>query len=130
MLPQDKGPLSAVSRIPLQATLKPRWSLDAANGVFLTGRGRVYSPAGQLPRDSRIVHTVPRLAGIPPAQLTVHQRRLQRSIQVLLPAGIEPETYVEVVKSWPCLSDVHVGPRPALPAPSPKPFVPPPSPHQ
>jgi hypothetical protein len=119
--PDGKGPVVAI-RVPLEATVKPQWRFDPAARVFKTRRGRTsFSPWDDLPVGTEIVYAVPRLADISPSELSKHERRLARSIQVILPLGKKPDDYLDVVRAWPSVDEVQMGPCPALPGIPPAP---------
>ena len=85
--------------------------------------GRQFQPRRRIPPFSRIEYTVPRLTAAQPEKLAGAQKDLSRFIRVVLPKGHDPMDYVEELRSWPCLQEIHVGPTPDLPAGGPLPSI-------
>jgi hypothetical protein len=122
MMPAVPPPRSAKIKTPIELKLKPGWRFDPKRRVFVSDRGQVFKP--QVPRSSRIVYKVPRLAKAPSASLSLPERDLQRYMQVILPAGEPPRAHVDAIATWPFVEEAHVAPEVSLPGsiPSPAPL--------
>jgi hypothetical protein len=95
--------------------LKAGWSFDTTRRTFTSERGEAFSPRGDLPKGSRLAYKVPSLARADARKLDVHERALRRYMQVVLPAGEQPATYLRTVKAWPPVEEAHVTPQVSLP---------------
>lgn len=99
-------------------TLAAGWRFDPRRRAFVSDAGERVTPRGDLPRDTRIVPTVPSLAGADPGSLSPAERDLQRHLKVVLPAGEPPERYVDVVRAWPAVERADPAPEVSLPGPA------------
>jgi hypothetical protein len=113
MFPAVPAPDSV--RTPVEARLKPGWRYDASRRKFVSESGETFSPAGELPKRSKIVYKIPALAAARAAGLTSAERDLQRYLQVILPAGESPADHLQAVRSWPSIEEAHVAPQVGLP---------------
>ena len=109
-LPQDGS-----IRTPLDFKLKPGWYFETKSRTFKSGSGEKFSPRGDLPVGTRIVYKVPNLAKADPSTLNEHERDLRRYMQVILPHGESPLTYLAAVRAWPSVEHAHAGPEVSLP---------------
>jgi hypothetical protein len=96
--------------VPLDLKLKRRWHFDTKRRAFRADGGGEFLPAGELPRGTRIVYKVPNLEHAEAATLNQHERELRRYLQVILPRGVAPGSYLETVRAWPPVEEAHVGP--------------------
>ncbi len=115
MIPAVPLPAGSKVRTPIDLRLKARWRFDASRRVFVSDSGNRFAPRGQLPKRSRIVYKVPRLAEADEAGLSKHERDLRQYMQVILPPGKSPAKYVDVVRAWPSVAEAHVAPQVSLP---------------
>ena len=95
--------------------LKAGWSFDTRRRIFTSERGETFSPRGNLPKGSRIVYKVPRLARADAKKLDKHERALRRYMQVVLQVDEQPATYLRTVRAWPPVEEAHVAPQVSLP---------------
>jgi hypothetical protein len=102
-------------RVPVEVKLAPGWRFNPRRGRFEGEKGEVFAPPGDLPKKTKIVHKVPRLATAERAALSEAERDLASYLQVILPATEAPEKYLERIRAWPCIVEAHVGPRVSLP---------------
>jgi hypothetical protein len=114
-IPVARVPAKSGIRIPVEIKLKPGWRYVASRRAFESSRGERFAPRSDLPKNSRIVYKVPKLAEADTRQLSRHERELSRYMQVILPAGEAPENYVKAIGAWPCVAEVQVGPDVSLP---------------
>lgn len=114
-IPVVRVPAGSGIRIPVEIKLKPGWRYVASRRAFESDKGERFAPRGDLPRNSRIVYKVPRLAEADPNELSRHERELSRYMQVILPAGEAPQNYVKAIGAWPCVAEAQVGPDVSLP---------------
>jgi hypothetical protein len=115
MIPAVQVPRGAGIKTPIEVKLKPRYRYDPARRVFESDSGKVFKPAADLPKKTRIVHKVPALAVADPKTLSRHERDLGRYLQVILPEGKSPADYVETIRSWPGVEAAWVAPEVSLP---------------
>lgn len=102
-------------RTPIDFTLKAGWHFDTTRRSFESDSGETFSPRGELPQGSRIVHKVPNLARADTSRLNEHERELRRYMQAILPHGESPARYLRAVRSWPSVEEANVGPEVSLP---------------
>jgi hypothetical protein len=114
-IPAVPVPASSPIRRPVELKLSPGWRFDPGRRAFVSEEGERVLPREDLPRNSRIVPKVPSLVSADPASLSPAERDLQRYVQVILPAREPPESYVEVVRAWPCVERADLGPEVSLP---------------
>jgi hypothetical protein len=115
MMPAVPVPRNAGIRVPVEVKLKPRYRYDATRRVFESDSGERFAPAGDLPKNTRIVYKVPSLAGVDPRKLSRSERDLRRYMQVILPDGEAAADYVETIRAWPSVEDAWVAPEISLP---------------
>jgi hypothetical protein len=115
MMPAVPVPRNAGIRVPVEVKLKPQYRYDSSKRVFESDSGEPFDPAGDLPKDTRIVHTAPALAEADPNTLSRNERELRRYVQVILPEGEAPADYVEIIRRWPSVEDAWVAPEISLP---------------
>lgn len=111
--PAVPAPSSLKSSLDLE--LEPGWRFDSRKRRFERGPGEAFAPYGDLPKGTKIVYKVPRLANADPASLSGAERDLQRYLQVILPAGASVQDSVDRIRSWPCVAAVQGGPVVSLP---------------
>ena len=80
-----------------------------------SGSGTSFDPHRDLPEDTRIVYKVPALAAADKLRLTQSEKELRRYMQVILPQGVSPQDFVEIVRAWPSVEEASVGPYVSLP---------------
>ena len=83
--------------------------------MFESGSGTSFDPHRDLPKDTRIVYKVPALAAADELRLTQSEKELRRYMQVILPQGVSPQDFVEIVRAWPSVEEASVGPDVSLP---------------
>ncbi len=115
MIPAVPLPANSPIRRPVDLKLAPGWRFDARRRVFVSDAGERVTPRDDLPKRTRIVHTVPSVAASDPASLSRAEQDLQRYLQIILPAGEPPEDYVEAVRAWPSVEQADVAPEVSLP---------------
>ncbi|MGH7467162.1 MAG: hypothetical protein ACRENP_04165 [Longimicrobiales bacterium] len=101
-------------RVPLEIKLKRDWQFNTRRRVFESDAGAAFVPGG-LPKGTRIVYKTPNLARAPAATLNEHERELRRYMQIILPPGESPTTYLGAVRAWPPVEEAHPGPEVSLP---------------
>lgn len=106
--PEDLAPVVA-------AVLAPGWRIAAARGIFERAGAERLDFAADLPEGSRVVYTVPSLAGADASRLGAAERDLARHVQVILPRGADPAAALARVRRWACIERAAIAPRPALP---------------
>jgi hypothetical protein len=102
-------------RTPIDVTMKEGWSFDEEARTFFSSSGETFALRGQLPKGTRVVHKVPRLAGADESTLSEAERDLRRYLQVILPAGESPAAHLRQVRAWPPVEEAHAGPDVSLP---------------
>ena len=95
--------------------LKRNYKYDSRKRVFESGSGTSFDPHRDLPEDTRIVYKVPALAAADESRLTQSEKELRRYMQVILPQGVSPQDFVEIVRAWPSVEEASVGPYVSLP---------------
>jgi hypothetical protein len=115
MIPAVTLPEKSKVRIPVDLKLKPGWKFDPSHRFFESDSGERFTPRGDLPKKSRIVHKVPSLVRADPSKLSKDERDLQRYLQLILPASESPADYVALVRKWPCVAEAHIAPEMSLP---------------
>jgi hypothetical protein len=109
-LPNDGSILPSID-----FTLQAGWSFDTRRRIFTSERGETFSPRHDLPKGSRIVYKIPRLARMDAKKLDEHERALRRYMQFVLPAGERAATHLRTVRAWPPVEEAHVTPQVSLP---------------
>jgi hypothetical protein len=102
-------------RTPIDFTLKSSWSFDTKRRIFTSESGEKFSPFSGLPKGSRVVYKVPRLARADAAKLSEPERALQRYMQLILPQGEPAAKHLRAVQAWPAVEEAHVSPQVSLP---------------
>lgn len=115
MMPAVPLPPNSKIKVPVDLKLKRQWRFKPEGRLFESDSGKKFTPASDLPKNTRIVHKVPSLARTASAKLSKHERDLSRYVQVILPAGESPAEYVNVIRRWPCVEEAHVAPVVSLP---------------
>ena len=69
----------------------------------------------RLPKGTSIVYKVPALAAADEPRLSQPEKELRRYMQVILPQGVAPQDFVDVVRAWPSVEEASVGPDVSLP---------------
>jgi hypothetical protein len=95
--------------------MKAGWSFDEKTRTFSSSSGEVFPLRGQLPKGTRVVHKVPRLARADVSTLNEHERELRRYLQVILPRGESPAAHFRRVCAWPPVEAAHAAPEISLP---------------
>jgi hypothetical protein len=98
----------------IEFRLRVGWSFDAEAREFVGPKGQRVAAEG-LPRSSKVLFKVPSLQERPVAELSAPEKKLLRSMQAILPAGVEAKDYLEVVQSWAAVEDVSLPPEISLP---------------
>jgi hypothetical protein len=115
MIPETPLPPDSKIRTPVILKLKPQWRFETNRRVFTSQSGEEFKPSGDLPRNTRIVLHTPDLARTPKAALSKHEKDLLRYVQVILPASVRPEDYLETIRGWACVEKAYVAPQVSLP---------------
>ena len=102
-------------RTPIDVTLKAAWSYDPDTRTFTSSSGATFALRGLLPKGTKVVHKTPTLARRDPSTLSAAEQDLRRYLQVILPVGESPATYVARVRAWPPVEDAQPGPSVSLP---------------
>jgi hypothetical protein len=114
MIPAVPLPKKSKIKIPLELKLKSGWRYEPSKRRFRSDSG-AECPARGLPKNSKIIHKVPRLAQADQRTLSKPERHLSRAVQVILPAGESAAEYLKIIRTWPCIEDAYVGPEISLP---------------
>lgn len=114
-MPTVRAPGTAKIRVPVEVKLKPGYRYDPTRRVFESASGARFDPSGDLPKRTRIVYKVPALAASDIAKLSESERELRRYLQVILPQGVSPQDYVEIIRKWPGVEGAAVAPEVSLP---------------
>ena len=102
-------------KIPIELKLRPGWRFEPRRRLFESESGETFAPYGDLPKGTKIVYKVPRLAHADAAGLSDAERDLRRYLQVILPAGQSLQDHLAAIHRWPCVAEVHRGPVVSLP---------------
>ena len=108
-------PTDGSIRTPIDFTLKSGWSFDTKHRVFTSESGEKFSPLSGLPKGSRVVYKVPRLARAEVATLSKPERALRRHMQLILAAGEPAAKYLRALQAWPAVEEAHLSPQVSLP---------------
>ena len=114
-MPAVPPPEHATISIPVELKLKTAYRYDSRKRVFESRAGASFDPHEKLPKDTRIVYKVPALAAADEAKLSKPEKELRRYMQVILPKGVSPRDFVDIVRAWPCAEEASVGPDVSLP---------------
>ena len=89
------------------ARLKPGWRYDGQTDRFVAPRSaggaeedesdEVHPP---LPRHTRIRPVIPELSDLAPESLSEEEKRLARTVHLLLPGGSDPSVVLKRVVEW------------------------------
>src|SRR4029078_11518228 len=115
MMPAVPAPKSAAIRVPVELKLKRNYKYDSRKRVFEAGSGTSFDPHRDLPKDTSIVYKVPALAAADESKLSQPEKELRRYMQVILPQGVAPKIFVDVVSAWPRVEEASFGPDVSLP---------------
>lgn len=96
--------------------LKAGWRLDEPRGVFVSAKGEQVDPRDKLPKGSAIMHMAPSVARRDPADLLEEERNLARYVQVALPKGKSPSTYLKRMQGLACVEEGRLPPKISLPS--------------
>jgi len=121
MIPAVPVPRSAKLRTPVEIKLKPGWRFESSRRVFVSDRGEIFEPRGELPKNSKIVYKTPSLvfaARAGKAQLSAAEENLLRHMQVILPKDSPAAKYLDAVRDWPSVAEAALPPEVSLPAKS------------
>lgn len=102
-------------KIPIELKLKPGWRFVPRRRLFENESGETFAPYRDLPKGTKIVYKVPRLAQADAASLSEAERDLRCYLQVILPAGESLQDHIAAVRGWPCVTEAHAGPVVSLP---------------
>lgn len=116
MIPPVRLPARSKVRPSINVKLKPGCHWEASRRVFLSRSGKEFDPRGDLPRNSRIVYTVPRLTEGHETTLSRHEKTLRRYMQIILPPGESPAAYLDLVRAWPPVAEAQAAPEVSLPS--------------
>jgi hypothetical protein len=114
MMPAVSVPPNVI-RTPVEVKLKPHYRYDSNRRVFESDSGAQFKPSGDLPKNTRIVYKVPALAEANVLKLSKWEKSLRQHMQVILPAGVSPADYVEIIRAWPSVEEAWVAPEISLP---------------
>ena len=114
-IPEVLPPTDGSVRTPIDFTLKAGWSFDTKSRIFTSESGETFSPFSSLPKGSKVVYKVPRLARANVSKLSEAERALRPHMQLILPAGETPTEYRSAVQAWPVVEAAQVGPQVSLP---------------
>ena len=114
MWPPQKAKPGAV-KPHLVVKLKPGYSLHPKGKAFVSREGRMFSPGEELPSGIRIVLVAPALAGKSSGALSEDERNLLSYVHIVFPKGLDPQDYVDVIRSWECVAEVRSAPKISLP---------------
>ena len=113
MYPAVPPPKGLVGRS-VDFKLKPGWRYDEGKGVFVSAEGVEFT-APRLPKNSRLLYKVPKLARSAPMGLSKAEQDLQRYMQAILPSSRSTKELLKIVQSWPCVEEAHLTPEISLP---------------
>lgn len=94
--------------------LKPGWRYEESKGAFVSVGGVEFA-VPRLPKDTRVLYTVPSLARSVSKELSKAERDLQRYMQVILPSQRSAKRVLKGVQSWPAVEEAHLAPEISLP---------------
>ena len=114
-IPEVPLPTDGSVRTPIDFTLKAGWSFDTKTRIFTSESGETFSPFAGLPKGSKVVYKVPRLARANVSTLSESERALRPHMQLILPAGETATEYRRAVQAWPVVDAAQVGPQVSLP---------------
>ena len=114
-MPAVPAPKSAAIRVLVELKLKRNYKYDSRKRVFESGSGTRFDPHRDLPKGTSIVYKVPALAAADYSRLSQAEKELRRYMQVILPQGVAPQDFVDVVRRWPSVEEASVGPDVSLP---------------
>jgi hypothetical protein len=119
-------PVSPDSRIQkaVEVRLKPGWRLHPRRRAFVSKAGKECVFGADLPRNTRIVPKVRSLVKTPEADLSAAEKELRQYVQVVLPEGESPASYLQVIQAWPCVAEAQLPPEVSLPSAGPSPVAP------
>ena len=112
MYPAVPPPKGLVGRS-VDFKLKPGWRYEG-KGVFVSAKGVEFT-APRLPKNSRLLYKVPKLARSAPNGLSKAEQDLQRYMQAILPSSRSTKELLKIVQSWPCVEEAHLTPEISLP---------------
>jgi hypothetical protein len=104
-------------KIPVEVKLKRGWRFEPRRRLFENESGETFAPYPDLPKGTKIVYKVPRLAQADAAGLSDAERDLRRYLQVILPAGQSLQDHLAAIRSWPSVAEAQTGPVVSLPQP-------------
>ena len=99
----------------LDAKLAEAWRYAGPARGFVAADGRAFSPGAALPKGTVIRPMAPDLARADRATLSADEANLARSIQIVFPKGTPVESYLDVIRTWPCVETVQRPPEVSLP---------------
>jgi hypothetical protein len=110
MIPPVTLPTDSKIRIPVDLKLKPGWKLDQRRRVFVSDSGEKFKPRGDLPKNSRLVYTVPTLARTDPSKLSKPEQELQHYVSDSS-AGPNPLRIMSTLFANGRVAEAHIAPR-------------------
>lgn len=112
-LTHGEAPLPARAHIVVR--LAEDWRVDAATHAFRRPGKRASVSLDMLPQGTEVAPLVPELSRSAPKALTVPERDLARTVNVVLPAGEDPVPCLDVLRALECVVSAELAPRPSLP---------------
>jgi hypothetical protein len=115
MMPAVPAPKSAAIRVPVELKLKRNYKYDSRKRVFESGSGTSFDPISdcrKIQASSTRCRLWPRRMS---RELSQPEKELRRYMQVILPQGVAPQDFVDVVRAWPSVEEASVGPDVSLP---------------
>ena len=114
-MPAVHVPETAAIGTPIEVKLKSRYRYDAGKQTFAPASGKDFHPLDELPNGSRIVSKAAGLEKKPEASMSKWEKELSRHLQVILPPGMSPRDFIDVVRKWPAVEEAWLGPEISLP---------------
>ena len=115
MIPAVRTSGHAAPGAAVEVKLKSGFRYNSSKRGFESDSGKEFLPAGELPKNTRIVHKVPALAKAKLETLSKPEKELRQYVQVILPPGESPADYVETIRAWPGVEAAWVTPEISLP---------------
>jgi hypothetical protein len=118
-------PFRGLTKAPRPKGLKPHlvvkikagWTFNPKQKIFVSRKGKKFSPTPHLPKGSELRFMTPELATSDPELLSGAERDLARFLQILFPQGTASKRFIMVIKEWECIEDVRLPPDISLPSP-------------
>jgi len=101
----------------LVVKIKAGWTFNPKEKMFVSRKGKKFSPTPHLPKGSEVRFMTPELATSDPGSLSKAERNLARYLQILFPQGTAPKRFIMAIKEWECIEEVRLPPDISLPSP-------------